>query len=57
LENWNVDIGDRIVKGQEVARLSVPELGAELQQKKAQVKLDEAQVQVAERVVEVASTI
>jgi HlyD family secretion protein len=55
LEHWDVDIGDAIKKGQEIARLYVPELVAELAQKKAQVELDEAQIKVAEGMVEVAS--
>lgn len=55
VQNWNVDIGDPIKKGQEIARLYVPELVAELKQKKSQLELDEAQVQVAEQAVEVAS--
>jgi HlyD family secretion protein len=55
LEQWNVDIGDPIKKGEELARLYVPELVAELAQKKAQVKLEAAQVKVAEGAVEVAS--
>ena len=54
LERWDVDIGDPIKKGQEIAQLYVPELVAELAQKKAQVNLDEAQVKVAEGAVEVA---
>jgi multidrug efflux pump subunit AcrA (membrane-fusion protein) len=52
---WHVDIGDPIQKGQEMARLYVPELGAELAQKKAQAELDEEQVKVAEQAVDVAS--
>ena len=55
VKKWHVDIGDRIEKDQEIATLSVPELDAELLQKKAQVDLDEAQVLVAERMVEVAT--
>lgn len=55
VDRWNVDIGDVIKKDQELARLYVPELTAELKQKKAQVELDEAQVQVAGQMVEVAS--
>jgi multidrug efflux pump subunit AcrA (membrane-fusion protein) len=52
---WHVDIGDPIKKDQEMARLYVPELHAELAQKKAQAELDEEQVTVAEQVVDVAS--
>ena len=33
VQEWNVDIGDRIKKDQEIATLSVPELPAELKQK------------------------
>lgn len=54
VERWEVDIGDVIKKDQEIAQLYVPELEAELAQKKAQVDLDEAQIKVAERMVEVA---
>jgi RND family efflux transporter MFP subunit len=51
---WNVDIGDRIKKDQkeDLATLYVPELAAELEQKKAQVQHDTTMVLVAERVVE-----
>ena len=52
---WHVDIGDPVKKDQEMARLYVPELEAELAQKKAQAELDEEQVTVAEQVVDVAS--
>jgi HlyD family secretion protein len=55
VQKWNVDIGDRIKKDQEIATLYIPELNAELAQKNAQVELDEAQIQVAERMVEVAT--
>src|SRR5579862_3963509 len=37
VQKWKVDIGDRIEKDQEIAQLFVPELDAELEQKKAQV--------------------
>ncbi len=46
---WNVDIGDRVRAGQELAELSVPELKEELQQKEAVVALADAQVTEAER--------
>jgi RND family efflux transporter MFP subunit len=55
VKKWHVDIGDSIKKDQEIATLSVPDLDAQLLQKKAQVELDEAQVLVAERMVEVAT--
>ncbi len=51
---WNVDIGDLIKKGQLLADIFVPELDAELQQKKAQVVHSEAQVRVAGQMVDVA---
>jgi len=54
VEKWHVDIGDRIEKDQEIALLFVPELDAELEQKKAQVALDNAQVRVAGQLVDVA---
>ena len=41
VKKWNADIGDSIKKDQELATLFVPELDAELLQKKAQVHLDE----------------
>jgi multidrug efflux pump subunit AcrA (membrane-fusion protein) len=53
IEKWNVDIGDRIEKDQVLVEISVPELVAELQQKRAQVVQGEAQVRVAEQVVDV----
>jgi multidrug efflux pump subunit AcrA (membrane-fusion protein) len=52
---WHVDIGDPLEKDQEMARLYVPELEAQLAQMKAQVELDEEQVKVAEQAVDVAS--
>ena len=55
VQQWNVDIGDLIKKDQVLATLYVPELDAELAQKKAQVVSDESQVVVAERLVAVAA--
>ena len=55
VKKWSVDIGDPIKKDQEIATLYVPELEAELLQKKAQVEMDESMVLVAERMVEVAT--
>ncbi len=51
---WKVDIGDPIEKDKEIATLYVPELAAELEQKKAQVEHDMTLVLVAERTVETA---
>ena len=55
LEKWNVDIGDPIKKGQELALLDVPELVAELEQKKSQAEMDETQIKVAQKLVKVAT--
>jgi RND family efflux transporter MFP subunit len=42
---WLVDIGDRVTKGQVLATIETPELDAELQAARAQLKTSEAQVQ------------
>ncbi len=55
IKKWSVDIGDPIKKDQEIATLYVPELEAELLQKRPRVEMDETQVLVAERMVEVAT--
>lgn len=54
IETWKVDIGDRIKKDQVIAEIFVPELLAELRQKKAQVAQSEVQIRVAEQMVDVA---
>jgi multidrug efflux pump subunit AcrA (membrane-fusion protein) len=54
LKKWNVDIGDRLKKGQELATLFIPELVEELEQKKAVVKQDESLVEQAKKLVAVA---
>jgi RND family efflux transporter MFP subunit len=41
---WLVDIGDRVKKGQVLATIETPELDAELQAARAQLKTSEAQV-------------
>ncbi len=53
---WKVDIGKAIKKDEEIATLFVPELEAQLGQKKAQVELDEAAPGsfVGQRIVETA---
>lgn len=38
VQKWNVDIGDRVKKGEVLAELSVPEMEAELKQKAEMVK-------------------
>jgi HlyD family secretion protein len=55
VEQWVVDIGDPIKKGQQLALIYVPELHARLREKQAKVKWDEVQVKLAERSVDVAS--
>jgi multidrug efflux pump subunit AcrA (membrane-fusion protein) len=54
IENWNVDIGDKVKKGEVLATLFVPELVEDFGTKKATVKLDEERVSLALKVVEVA---
>jgi len=54
IEQWAVDIGDRIAKDQIMADLFVPELDAEYEQKKAQVLQDEVSIKAAKQFVEVA---
>lgn len=47
VEEWKVDIGDRVRKGQLLATLWVPESAANLRQKEAAVKRDEVQIDLA----------
>ncbi len=54
IEEWKVDIGDSIKKGQLLARIYVPELHARLKEKKADVALDEVRVRLAKQSVDVA---
>jgi multidrug efflux pump subunit AcrA (membrane-fusion protein) len=54
IEKWNVDIGDKVKKGDTLATLFVPELVEDFATKKATVKLDEEKVELARKVVEVA---
>ena len=54
IDEWNVDIGDTIKKGQALAHLDIPDLVAEHDEKKAEVKLDAVRVKVAEGMVRVA---
>lgn len=55
IEKWNVDIGDPVTKGQELARLFVPELLEDFQTKKSTVSLDSERVELARKLVEVAA--
>jgi multidrug efflux pump subunit AcrA (membrane-fusion protein) len=54
IQKWNVDIGDRIKMDQILAEISVPELVAELRQKRARVVQGETLIRVAEQMVDVA---
>jgi HlyD family secretion protein len=54
IEKWNVDIGDKVKKGEVLATLFVPELVEDFGTKKSTVKLDEERVELAKKVVEVA---
>jgi HlyD family secretion protein len=53
VKKWTADIGDRVKKGEVLAELDVPELAAELQQKKAQVVQAEVGVEQARQAVQV----
>jgi HlyD family secretion protein len=50
---WNVDIGDRVKKGDALANLFVPELVADHDTKRATVGLDQERIALAKEVVEV----
>jgi multidrug efflux pump subunit AcrA (membrane-fusion protein) len=54
IEKWNVDIGDKVQKGDVLADLFVPELRENWETKKATVTLDKERVDLAREVVEVA---
>ncbi len=53
---WNVDIGDRVKKGQVLADIETPELDAQLSAAQAQLKAAEADVKVREAEAEFART-
>jgi multidrug efflux pump subunit AcrA (membrane-fusion protein) len=55
IEKWNVDIGDRVQKGDVLADLFVPELREDWQTKKAMVEYDAERVRLAQKDVEVAA--
>ena len=55
IEKWNVDIGDKVKKGETLATLFVPELVEDFGTKKATVDLDLQRIELAKKVVEVAS--
>ncbi|MGA9924689.1 MAG: biotin/lipoyl-binding protein, partial [Isosphaeraceae bacterium] len=54
VQKWNTDIGAKVVKGQVLAVLSVPELDAEAEQKMATVEETEAKLAQAKASEEVA---
>ena len=53
IDKWIVDIGDKVNKGDVLARLFVPELVEDNATKKATVKLDEQKVELARKIVDV----
>lgn len=53
---WNVDIGDRVKKGQVLAEIETPELDAQLAAAQAQLQAAEADVKVREAEAEFART-
>ena len=55
VEKWNVDIGDKVQKGDVLADLFVPELREQWTTKKATVEYDTQQVRLAEKTVKVAA--
>ena len=54
IEKWNVDIGDRVKKGDTLATLFVPELVEDYETKKATVELDKQRIDLALKMVQVA---
>jgi HlyD family secretion protein len=54
IEKWNVDIGDKVKKGQVLATLFVPELLEDYETKKAKVELERQKIELARKTVEVA---
>ena len=55
IEKWNVDIGDKVRKGDVLADLFVPELREDWGTKKATVEFDKERVRLAQKQVEVAA--
>lgn len=54
IKQWNVDIGDRVKKGDVLCTLFVPELEEDAVTKHRTVQLDEERVRLAEQIVKVA---
>src|SRR6185312_10818869 len=55
IEKWNVDIGDKVQKGDVLADLFVPEMRELLGTKKATVQYNSDQIRFAQKEVEVAA--
>lgn len=53
VERWNVDIGDRVKKGDVLAKLFAPEILEECEVKRAQVKVAEGRVELAKQALKV----
>ena len=53
IEKWVVDIGDKVNKGDLLAKLFVPEMVEDYGTKKATVKLDQERIELARKVVDV----
>ncbi len=54
IEKWNVDIGDKVKKGDTLATLFVPEIVEDFGTKNATVELDKERIELAEKLVTVA---
>ena len=54
IDKWVVDIGDKVKKGDTLAKLFVPEIVEDFATKRATVKLDDERVELARKLVEVA---
>jgi HlyD family secretion protein len=54
IEKWNLDIGDKVKKGDVLATLFVPELVEDFGTKKATLKLDQERIELALKLVKVA---
>ena len=52
IEKWNVDIGDKVKKGETLAKLFVPELVEDFGTKNATVELDKEQIELAQKLVD-----
>ncbi len=55
IDKWNVDIGDKVKKGDVLAKLFIPELVEDYGTKGATVKLDEQRIALAKTMVDVAA--